>query len=373
MKMQPQPQLFRSRFAPVGKLSLAKCKRAFPILAMIMFLNVTAPAAAQPTISSTFDSGTDGWVVVTLCYRAGGVGSNDPLQLLPCCVGACPTSQSCIASVPCTQLFCEPSNGGGFLEETDTDGSCGVGHVQYWSAPAQYLGNHAGKFHGSLSFDVQTTAGGSFDQDNIILKGAGLSLVWANAIPTPSSWAHITVNLLESEWRLNTPEGAPATASDLQSVLGSLDALYIRAEYGLGVETGRLDNVVLQAPCETPQVTANPQATTVIPGATAQFAISTSGSGLIYQWRKNNVSLVNGASGCSSTIEGATTANLLISNVSTTDNAIYDCVVTNNCGTDTSDPAVLTVTSPPAAGDVNHDGQINGLDVQAIVNALLAP
>lgn len=126
-------------------------------------------------------------------------------------------------------------------------------------------------------------------------------------------------------------------------------------------------------PCEGAQVSQHPQNANPAMGATVNLSVVATGTApLSYQWRKNNVNLNNGASGCSSTISGATTATLTITNVSTTDNATYDCVVTNACGSDTSDPATLTVPPGPAcAGDMNGDNVVNGNDIQAFVDKLL--
>ncbi|MEK6642510.1 MAG: protein kinase [Planctomycetota bacterium] len=126
--------------------------------------------------------------------------------------------------------------------------------------------------------------------------------------------------------------------------------------------------------CEAPQVSQHPQNATIAAGANANFAVAATGTAtLSYQWRKNTVTLNNGASGCSSTISGATTASLTITNVSTSDNANYDCVVTNACGSDTSDPATLTVPPGPAcAGDMDGNNVVNGDDIQAFVDKLLA-
>lgn len=136
-----------------------------------------------------------------------------------------------------------------------------------------------------------------------------------------------------------------------------------------------LARYTLSAPCEAPQVSQHPQSANPAPGANVNLNVTATGtSPLSYQWRKGGANLNDGASGCSSTISGATTATLTITNVSTTDNAVYDCVVTNACGSDTSDPATLTV--PPGAavpGDMDGNGAVNGDDIQDFVAALLTP
>jgi hypothetical protein len=57
----------------------------------------------------------------------------------------------------------------------------------------------------------------------------------------------------------------------------------------------------------------------------------------VYRWRKNSINLSDGGR-----ITGATTASLSITNVQTMDQANYDCIITNDCGTVTSAAAVLS-------------------------------
>ena len=54
-----------------------------------------------------------------------------------------------------------------------------------------------------------------------------------------------------------------------------------------------------------------------------------------YQWQKNGVD-----------IPGETAASLSINNITRADAAIYQCEVTNSCGTDYSDPADLFISEP---------------------------
>jgi len=77
-------------------------------------------------------------------------------------------------------------------------------------------------------------------------------------------------------------------------------------------------------------------------GRTAQFTVTATGtSPFAYQWQSNNVNLVNGGN-----IFGSTTNVLDITNVSASDDANYDVVVTNIGGSTTSSSAQLTVVTP---------------------------
>ncbi len=80
-----------------------------------------------------------------------------------------------------------------------------------------------------------------------------------------------------------------------------------------------------------------------------------------YQWRKNNVTVVNGPTGFGSTITGADTFNLVIINTRLSDAGLYNCVVTNPCGVQaTSAGRQLTVF---CLADYNHNGVINVQDI----------
>jgi hypothetical protein len=90
------------------------------------------------------------------------------------------------------------------------------------------------------------------------------------------------------------------------------------------------------------------------------FHSTTGGPVATRQWRRNGVP-----------IPGATGASLDIYPASVADAGNYDVVVTNACGSVTSDPAVVNVW-PVGTGDGNGDGQTNAADCQGFVEALLA-
>jgi predicted outer membrane repeat protein len=90
--------------------------------------------------------------------------------------------------------------------------------------------------------------------------------------------------------------------------------------------------------CRPPTVTTHPQSQAICVGDPVTFTVVADGAApLSYQWRKNSVSIV-----------GATSDSYTIPSVAAADAANYDVVVTNNSGTDTSNPATLTVNEPVA-------------------------
>ena len=94
-----------------------------------------------------------------------------------------------------------------------------------------------------------------------------------------------------------------------------------------------------------PAFTFQPHSRTNLAGTTAIFSASAvSPTALTYQWRKNGAPLSTGGN-----VSGATSPNLTLSNVSLSDAASYDVVVTGSISLTSSPPAMLTIVtdSPP--------------------------
>lgn len=96
---------------------------------------------------------------------------------------------------------------------------------------------------------MQIYSGGpnQFDDVDIFLVGAGVTLVFdAPTIPANGSWTSYSVALVETAgWRIDTLSGAAPSQAQMQSVLGDLTSLRLRAEFQTGSDTGFLDNVQL--------------------------------------------------------------------------------------------------------------------------------
>lgn len=91
-------------------------------------------------------------------------------------------------------------------------------------------------------------------------------------------------------------------------------------------------------------ITTEPISQTVCSGTSINFTVTATGSGLTYQWRKGNVSIVNGAH-----ISGAQSATLFLNPATIADQAAnYNVIVTGTCGApDTSVFAALVINSLP--------------------------
>jgi glucose/arabinose dehydrogenase len=108
--------------------------------------------------------------------------------------------------------------------------------------------------------------------------------------------------------------------------------------YYLARGTGSVYRVDYTA-SQAPRITTHPASQTVPAGRTATFSVTASGTPpLSYQWRKNGAS-----------IPGATASSYTTSATTLADNgAVFDVVVTNSFGSDTSNTATLTVTANSA-------------------------
>ena len=119
------------------------------------------------------------------------------------------------------------------------------------------------------------------------------------------------------------------------------------------VMDGRLNDrcfgvVEVTTDCNT-AITNQPQSVALLPNSTAIFEVTVSGTVTGYQWRKNNSNLSDDGR-----IEGTQSPILTIAGVQSDDQGLYDCVVSDACGTITSDAAELScepivVHHPPAS------------------------
>ena len=79
-----------------------------------------------------------------------------------------------------------------------------------------------------------------------------------------------------------------------------------------------------------PAVTQQPQSATICQGESVDFCVTASGTSPAYQWQKNQVNISGASSPCYKATEAGN----------------YRCVVTNTCGTATSNTVSLTVNTP---------------------------
>ena len=179
-------------------------------------------------ISSSFDATVDGWIVVDLTQAPGPYTT--PIRTFPAVFDA------------------SSGNSGGCIRYTDV-----FSDIYCFEAPAKFLGDRSASYGQAFEFDILRQPG-LFNQDaDVILVGAGMTLVIdAGPGPTPDVWTHYAVTLSErGGWRKDSLTGAAPTETEFRALLQSLSAIRIRGDHTNGVETGSLDNVVMRAPATT--------------------------------------------------------------------------------------------------------------------------
>jgi uncharacterized repeat protein (TIGR03803 family) len=92
------------------------------------------------------------------------------------------------------------------------------------------------------------------------------------------------------------------------------------------------------------QITSQPATQLAFTGDDVAFSVATFGAGPVtYQWRRNGHPLTNGGN-----LSGCTSRTLMLTNIGTTDAALYSVVVSNSFGAVTSAGAALEIiVSPP--------------------------
>jgi hypothetical protein len=192
------------------------------VIRLMAILALPATASAQ-LAQSMFATDTEGWLSVTLSYPY-----TYPVTILG--------------------TYMPQWNAGGYVQLADPDGSGQTGNVQYWEAPTNFLGAKGDAFGGRLSFDLrnQGSGYGTFSQEDVILVGGGLTLVYQlTNSPAENSFTHYSVPLSAAGWRRDSFMGPAATPAELQSAFSALSMLLVRAEFQLGPDTEYLDNVLL--------------------------------------------------------------------------------------------------------------------------------
>jgi pectate lyase/pectin methylesterase-like acyl-CoA thioesterase len=143
------------------------------------------------------------------------------------------------------------------------------------------------------------------------------------------------------QWRKNGVNIAGATApsftiANLQ--LSDAGAYTVVVSNGAGSVVSDPATLIVTTTPVPPAIITQPLSITVVAGAQAQFTVTAEGSSpLSFQWRKDGAA-----------IPGAINATYSITSATANDAGSYSVIVTNAAGSATSDPATLTVITPPS-------------------------
>jgi hypothetical protein len=125
-----------------------------------------------------------------------------------------------------------------------------LGDTFYFAAPSKFLGDVSGAYGRLLTFDLvwsETSLSDYKDGDDVILEGGGNTIVASLPHVPATTWTSYTIPLSAGGGWVRQGTDQPATAAEIQSVLGSLQRFWIRGEFRSGPEQGGLDNVRLGA------------------------------------------------------------------------------------------------------------------------------
>lgn len=214
---------------------------ACAIVGALLGLSLPGPASAATLVSSNFNTSVDGWTAV---------GDT---------------------TAPATWVA-TGGNPGGFVQVSDT----ASGGVMFWVAPAKFLGDKATTYSGRLRFDLrQSDTSSQFEDSDVVLEGAGMTLVYDTAANPGTSFTRYVVPLTVVGWHEGTLSGPRPTVAEFKTALGSISALRIRAEYRTGADVDDIDNVVMTTPPET-TITSGPAPDTTTPDPTPTFTFASS-------------------------------------------------------------------------------------------------
>jgi|GEM_PF-532792 len=144
-------------------------------------------------------------------------------------------------------------------------------------------------------------------------------------------------------------------------------------------DTSSFYNVVITGSCppndtsvyaflkfNSPNIFPQPSSQTVCPGSAAVFPVAATGAGLVYQWRRGTVDLVNGGN-----ISGANSATLIINPTTYADTASnYNVVITGTCPpNDTSVFIFLRFNNPVVITQPNNQTICSGSSASFSVGA----
>ncbi len=237
----------------------------------------------------------------------------------------------------------------------------------YYQYHLSVTGTQYGTSPGSFGFHVATSAGnvGAGTPPNTYTAGNWDHVVGAYNGTTTSIWVNGGLISRNPTTTVSIPDiGRPVTIGHYTnlgfSLRGGIDEVRI---FGRGLTDGEI-RYLYQHPDDSPGFIAQPESQVFCRGNSSVFTVAINGATpTSYQWFRNNNLLTD-----SSSVSGANSPTLTISNAQTGDAGLYHCIVGAACGNLTSDSASLEVC--PA--NFNCDSAVDFFDYLDFVDAFSA-
>ncbi|MDF9834148.1 hypothetical protein M2103_002385, partial [Ereboglobus sp. PH5-5] len=176
--------------------------------------------------------------------------------------------------------------------------------------------------------NVTVTEGSSFTV-SITASGTGLSYQWKKA-------------------GANIAGATSSSYTKTNSVTTDSGAYTCTVTNDVGSKTSNAATVTVNAAGKPPVINSQPQSITVAQGNTFTLAVTASGAGLSYQWKKNGANIAGATSRTYSKV------------AATTDNGNYTVTISNAYGNVTSSAVTVTVTTSGGNTGGNNNSSSGG-------------
>ncbi len=183
--------------------------------------------------------------------------------------------------------------------------------------------------------NLQTVLAGTYAGFNVGVFGAA---------PISYQWQKNGINLIDAG-NLQGSATSILTLNNPTAADAGVYSVFVTNAFGLAES----DEAILEVLVSPPVITLQPTDQTIAPGLPVSFSVSATGDlPLLYQWRRNGMSLSDGGN-----FSGTSTPTLNLASVSAASCGTYSAVVSNSAGANVSASAVLalipgfTLTSAP--------------------------
>lgn len=254
----------------------------------------------------------------------------------------------------------------GYLVSTRANTTGSVDTIGFWKRMAatvdsgvndttsQILGPTANDLVSTSAFSPIGTYGGG--QNGPLLNGTGVA--GSQDYVATLTVSRVSETQVDLSYRV-TLNGATVMAHTASQTSGDLvtsfDSLMLFSLYG---PSPRFTDMLIEKVISMPQILTQPASQAAVAGETRVLSVAAAGVGpLTYQWKKDNVNVVDGPG-----IAGAQTATLTLSNLQAASAGDYTVTVTNSSGSVVSSVASVTVSGIATAPSITAQPQAQTVD-----------